>query len=59
MFRDGLHRYAEKPIDKNKLCKKMCGFTWRQTRNKNGDLFINGKIENLPERAKNTVFLLY
>ena len=53
MFRDGLHRYAEKPIDKKTNYVKRCvGLPGDKLEIKNGDLFINGKIENLPERAK-------
>jgi signal peptidase I len=53
MFRDGLHRYAEKPIDKKTNYVKRCvGLPGDKIEIKNGDLFVNGKFENLPERAK-------
>ncbi|MFC4739643.1 signal peptidase I [Flavobacterium ponti] len=52
-FRDPLHRHTWKPIDKRSNYVKRCvGIPGDKIEVKNSDLYVNGKILVLPERAK-------
>ncbi|MFT5753841.1 MAG: signal peptidase I [Flavobacterium sp.] len=52
-FRDPLHRYAWKPIDKRSNYVKRCvGIPGDKIEVKNSELYVNGKILVLSERAK-------
>ena len=53
MFRDRLHRFDSKPIDKKSNYVKRCvGISGDKIEIKNGDLYVNDKLADLPERAK-------
>lgn len=52
-FRDALHRHAYKPVDKKSNYVKRCvGIPGDKIEIINGDLQVNGKKVELPERAK-------
>jgi len=52
-FRDPSGRYAYKPVDKKSNYVKRCvGIPGDQIQIKNSDLYVNGKVLVLPDRAK-------